>query len=94
MKLFDNFKKLLSKRVDIPMPFLKGKFGDWLKREVNLMPKYFRDSYRELQKVTWPSRKETWKLFLAVVVFAAALASLILVADLLFEKIIERLILQ
>jgi len=90
---FKTLKKKLTRRVDIPMPFLKGRIGNWLKKDGRLMPKYFRDSYRELQKVVWPGRKETWKLFIAVTIFSLVLAAIIAGADIFFEEIIERLIL-
>ena len=92
MSRFSNLKKRLTKRVDFKVP-VGGKFGNWLNRDANLMPKYFKDSYRELQKVTWPSRKDTWKLFVAVMVFAIVMAAIIAAADVLFEEIIERTIL-
>jgi len=89
---FKKLRKTLKRRIDIPMPFLKGKLGNWLKKDTSFTPKYFRDSFRELQKVTWPNRKETWRLFVAVTVFVFVLAAIIALADTFFEFVIERTI--
>lgn len=86
-------KEWLFRRIDVNIPLPKNKFGKWLGRDGHLTPKYFRDSYAELKKVTWPSRKETWRLFIAVSIFAIVLAGLIAVVDYGFEKIVERMFL-
>jgi len=91
-KLFANIKAFSLKRIEVNFPLPDNKFGRWLKKDGHLTPKYFRDSYAELKKVTWPSRKETWRLFLAIVVFSVVLAALIAVVDFGFEKLIERVI--
>ena len=86
-------KKWLARRIDINIPLPKNRLGKWLARDGHITPKYFRDSYAELKKVTWPSRKETWRLFIAVSIFAIVLAGLIAVVDFGFEKLVERLFL-
>ena len=57
-----------------------------------LTPRYFRESWKELKNVTWPGRKETWKLVFAVFVFALVLGVFIAVLDYgldtLFRKVI------
>ena len=86
-------KDFLNKRVDVNIPLPDNKFGKWLKKDGHIFPKYFRDSYRELKKVVWPNRKETWRLFFAVVLFALVLTSIIMLADYFFNSLIERVIL-
>ena len=66
--------------------------GKWLGRI--LLPKYFRNSYKELRQVTWPSRRETWKLTFAVLVFTTVFGLLIIVTDYGLDKIIRRIVLR
>jgi preprotein translocase subunit SecE len=57
------------------------------------IPKYFKESITELKKVTWPGRKEALKLTLAVFIFSAFFALIIVIADFGFQKLAERLFL-
>src|SRR5436189_177105 len=43
----------------------------------HLIPRYFVNSFREVRKVTWPSRGETWRLTLDVFVFAAIFGTMV-----------------
>ena len=51
--------------------------------------RYFRDSFRELRQVRWPNRKLTWKMVVAVVIYAALFLILITLLDLLFDFIFK-----
>jgi preprotein translocase SecE subunit len=57
-----------------------------------LVPKYFVNSWREVRLVTWPSRIETWRLTMAVFVFAiifgAMVAGVDKVLDIIFKKVV------
>jgi preprotein translocase SecE subunit len=59
-----------------------------------LVPKYFKNSWNELKQVTWPSRKETWKLTLAVFIFAIMFGLLVGVVDYGLDKIFKRILLN
>ena len=59
-----------------------------------LLPRYFRNSYKELRQVKWPSRRETWKLTFAVLIFATVFGALIAITDLGLDKIIRRIVLR
>jgi len=59
-----------------------------------LWPTYFRESWKELRQVTWPSRSETWKLTLAVILFAVIFGLLVSVVDFGLDKIFRKLILE
>jgi preprotein translocase subunit SecE len=89
-------KKVLSKRYD-PIP--ESRVGGTLAADVKgpkplrKLVKYVKDSKNEVKKVTWPSRKESWRLTLAVLVFTAIFASFTTVVDLGFEEVVERLFL-
>lgn len=59
-----------------------------------LVPPYVRNSWHELKQVTWPSRKETWKLTFAVFVFAITFGLLIGITDFGLSKVFERILLN
>lgn len=95
MKKF--FKKLKSLNKEVNLPVVNEnnkKMPKFLvkKRKVRL-PKYFIDSWKEIKKVTWPSRKESLKLTLAVAIFTLVFTIVTVIADYLFSEIVERIIL-
>lgn len=49
--------------------------------------RYLRNSWMELRQVRWPSRKATWKMVLAVIVYTLLFMALIAVLDLIFSKL-------
>ena len=49
--------------------------------------RYLRDSWGELRQVRWPSRKATWKLTLAVIVYCGILIAIIMGLDLVFTEL-------
>ncbi|MDO4871919.1 MAG: preprotein translocase subunit SecE [bacterium] len=49
--------------------------------------RYFAESWQELKLVRWPTRKETWKMTLAVIIFSVGFATLIVLLDGLFNWI-------
>jgi preprotein translocase SecE subunit len=57
-----------------------------------IVPNYFVNSWREVRLVTWPSRKETWRLTMAVfifaIVFGAMVAGVDKVLDIIFKKVV------
>jgi len=59
-----------------------------------ITPKYFINSWRELRLVVWPSRKETWRLTLAVFVFAIVFGALVAVVDKGLDQIFKQVILK
>jgi preprotein translocase SecE subunit len=59
-----------------------------------LVPKYFVNSWRELRQVTWPGRKETWRLTVAVFVFAIIFGTLVAIVDKGLDEIFKKVILK
>ena len=53
---------------------------------------YFTGSWYELRQVRWPSRKATWALTLAVIVFSVFFLALIVLLDTFFKWIFEIII--
>jgi len=59
-----------------------------------LVPPYFKNSWKELKQVNWPNRKETWRLTLAVFVFAVVLGTVVAGVDWVLEQIFRKVILE
>lgn len=53
---------------------------------------YFAGAWYELRQVRWPTRRSTWELTLAVILFSAFFAVIILLLDSLFKYLFELLI--
>ena len=59
-----------------------------------LWPRFFREAWQELRLVTWPSRKETWRLATAVFVFALVFGAIVAVTDYGLDKLFKNIILK
>lgn len=59
-----------------------------------LVPRYFVNSWRELKLVTWPGRRETWRLTGAVFVFAIVFGLMITVVDKVIDRIFKDIVLK
>lgn len=53
---------------------------------------YIRDAWKEIRQVRWPSRKATWKMVLAVLVYTALFVILITLLDAFFSFIFSNII--
>jgi len=53
---------------------------------------YFKGAWYELRQVRWPNRRATWSLTMAVILFTAGFAILILLLDALFKYLFELMI--
>ncbi len=59
-----------------------------------LVPSYFKNAFKELRLVTWPSRKETMKLTFAVFMFAIIFGAFITALDYILNNIFKRILLR
>ncbi len=59
-----------------------------------LVPIYFRNSWRELRLVTWPSRKQSRQLTFAVLVFAIVFGAAIALVDYGLDKLFRNILLK
>lgn len=59
-----------------------------------LLPSYFRNSWKELKQVTWPGRKESWQLTLAVIIFATLFGVMIALVDFGLDKAFKQVLLK
>lgn len=71
------------------------KFGRGISRAFGwLVPSYFVNSWRELRKVQWPNRRETWRLTLAVFVFSVVFGALVAGVDKGLDEIFKKVVLK
>lgn len=59
-----------------------------------LVPTYFRQSWRELKLVTWPSWKQSWQLTYAVLIFAVVFGAIIAAVDYGLDKVFRNILLK
>lgn len=85
-------KKLLKRSVNVSGG---GKLSRTVRlpRWIRAFGGYFAGSWRELRQVNWPTRRATWGMTLAVMLFTLVLAVFILLLDLGFEQLFKRIIL-
>ena len=87
------FKKLrLSQRK--PVRVLARVFRPVGRALAWLAPKYLINSWREVRQVVWPSRRETWRLTLAVFVFAIVFGALVAGVDKGLDEIFKKVVLK
>lgn len=83
--------KFGKKEYYIPLP--DNKVGRFLNKKRSFIPKYFKESWAELRQVEWPDAKTTFKLTIAVFVFAIAFGLVIAVVDYGLDKLFRKIIL-
>lgn len=59
-----------------------------------LLPRYFRNSWRELRLVTWPNRTQTRQLTFAVLLFAVVFGALVALVDYGLDKLFKQVLLK
>ena len=86
-------KKSLLKR-EVPTSG-KGRLGKKVRapKWLRAFGGYFAGAWRELREVRWPTRRATWGLTLAVILFSVALVVFILALDFGFEQLFKKVIL-
>jgi len=94
-------KKVSSKAGDVAkkgqkhyyLPLPDNKVFSWLNKPRRIVPGPIRRAWQELKGVTWPNRHETFRLTVAVLLFALFFGSLIAAIDYGLEIVFERIIL-
>ena len=65
---------------------------DWLKQQWTKLTAFLSDVKAELQKTTWPTRKEVRNTTMVVVVFVIICAAYLYVVDVSLQKAMEKLV--
>jgi preprotein translocase subunit SecE len=81
-----------QKEYYLPLP--DNRIGNFLNKRRSFIPRYFKDSWVELKKVTWPNRKETTKLTIAVFTFAITFGLLVAVVDFGLDRLFKQIFLD
>jgi preprotein translocase subunit SecE len=86
-------KKLVhASRKQYFLPLPATKLGDKLNKPRTLSPSYFRKAWQELKNVTWPGRRETWRLTIAVFLFAMIFGIVVALVDYGFETLFRKVL--
>jgi preprotein translocase SecE subunit len=59
-----------------------------------IIPPYFRNSWRELKLVTWPNRRETFRLTGAVIAFSIVFGGVVAAVDYGLDKLFREVLLK
>ncbi len=81
-------------RKEYYLPLPDNKVGRFFNKRRQIIPSYFRNAWRELRQVVWPSNRETTKLTFAVFMFAIFFMIIISLTDSGLDKIFKKLILK
>ena len=61
---------------------------------MNALVNYFRNSFIELGKISWPSREQTIKLTLAVIVYSLIIGGFIGALDIGLAELVKKVIVK
>lgn len=59
-----------------------------------IVPPYFRNSWKELRQVTWPTRRDSRRLTFAVIAFAVVFGCLVALLDFVLDKVFKEVLLK
>ncbi len=69
--------------------------GDWIEKiqdRVRRLTQFFQESWQELKKVHWPSRKETYAATLVVIIVVVLISVYLALVDLGLTKAIQAIV--
>lgn len=76
----------------IPLP--DDRIGKFLGKRVRLFPKFIREAFAEVKKVTWPDARTTVRLTLAVFIFSVIFAGIAGLLDFGLDKLFKEVIIN
>lgn len=89
-----------TRKVFVPFHFAGSQFAKLGKYKVFriigliLLPRYFRNSWKELRQVTWTKRRESFRLTFAVIAFAIIFGVAVAILDYGLDKIFKEVLLK
>ena len=89
--------KFVSKFIAVFKPIFRiiGKILRIIRKVLGwLVPSYFINSWREVRKVTWPNRRETWRLTAAVLIFSIVFGAMVSGVDKGLDEIFKHFVLK
>ena len=93
-KLANPLKKVRThgKKEFHPIRLPDNKLGRLLGKRVKIAPRFLREAWQEIRLVTWPNRKDTLRLTMAVFIFSVVFAAIVGVLDYVLDKIFREVI--
>lgn len=76
------------------LPLPDNKLGRFLNKRRYFIPRYFRESFREVRQVVWPTGKEAFKLTTAVILFTVVFGLAITLTDYGLDKLFRKVLLD
>lgn len=79
-----------KKKFQMPLP--DNRLGRLMGKRIRIVPGFIGNAWLEIRQVTWPSRKETFKLALAVFIFSTVFGSFVAAVDYGLDKLFKEVI--
>lgn len=57
-------------------------------KKLNFIARWWRETYGELRKVSWPTPQEAWRLTRIVLIVMVAMGALLGILDFVFSKLV------
>lgn len=77
-----------------PLKLPDNKAGKLLNKRVRLVPIFLKNAWAEIRQVTWPGRRETIRLSIAVFIFASVFGLIVAVLDVGLDKLFREFIIK
>jgi preprotein translocase SecE subunit len=88
-------KKASSKgKKEYHLPLPDNKVGRILSRRVRFVPSFIKNAWNEIRLVTWPNRRDTLRLTMAVFIFAIVFAVIVGLLDYALDKLFKEVLLD
>lgn len=85
-------RRVGKKEFHIPLP--DNRVGKILKKRIRFLPKFVHEAWEEIKQVTWPNRRDTTRLTIAVFIFATIFAVIVGALDFVLDKAFKELIIN
>ncbi len=89
---FKSMRQTGRREYNLPLP--DNRAGKVLKKRVRLTPKFIREAWKEIRLVTWPNARETFRLTMAVFIFAVIFAVIVGTLDYGLDKLFREVIIK
>lgn len=77
-----------------PFKLPDNRAGRLLQKRGRLIPSYFKEAWQEISKVSWPNRRETTRLTIAVFIFAVIFTTIVAILDFGLDKLFREIIIN
>ena len=72
----------------------RNRFIHFMTKRRSWVLRYFKDAWKEMKQVVWPTRRQTWALTFAVYIFAIVFGTIVALTDFGLEKVFKRILLK